>query len=225
MQTYMGINATRLDPLNLSYFPVQPTEDARDGQQVTAVFFGDSQAAQWPAPTSLPQLQFYNRGIGAQTSAQIGGRFEAHVGPLHPDILILQMGINDLKTIPLFPQQRDQIVAQLQRNILTVVNQSQEQGATVILTTIFPTGTPPLTRLLVWSSEINTAVADANQYIRSLAVENVLILDADLLLADDTGHLNPTLAVDELHLNDAGYKQLNQSLIQKLTALNTPEKP
>lgn len=40
---------------------------------------------------------------GAQTSAQVVWRFAEHIAPLQPDKIILQVGINDLKTIPLFP--------------------------------------------------------------------------------------------------------------------------
>jgi lysophospholipase L1-like esterase len=45
-------------------------------------------------------FSFVNRGINTQTSAQVLGRFDKHVVPLHPNIVIVQVGINDLKTIP-----------------------------------------------------------------------------------------------------------------------------
>ncbi len=53
---------------------------------------------------------FVNRGIGNQTTAQVLGHFHAHVAPLHPQTIILQVGINDLKTIPLFPEQAETII-------------------------------------------------------------------------------------------------------------------
>jgi len=64
------------------------------------VFFGDSRAYDWPAPSGLEGLEFVNRGIGNQTTAQVLGRFEAHIAPLHPQVVVLQVGINDLKLIP-----------------------------------------------------------------------------------------------------------------------------
>jgi lysophospholipase L1-like esterase len=214
MQNYLGANAARLDPLNLSYFPHAPTENMAG---ITAVFFGDSRAAQWPAPTDLNDIQFVNRGIGAQTSAQIVGRFDAHVRPLHPDILIVQMCINDLKTVAFFPAQQEQIIANCQNNINQVVQQATAMGTTVILTTVFPVGEFPWQRRLYWSPDIDTAVATVNTTIRSLAAENVLILDAYALLADESGRLQPQFATDELHLNLAGYERLNQELTRLLS--------
>lgn len=214
-QQYQAVNAARLDPLNLGYFPAKPPEHV---EGVTAVFFGDSRAAQWPAPDGLTGIHFVNRGIGAQTSAQIAGRFEAHIRPLQPDILIVQMCINDLKAVAIFPAHQEQIIANCQNNINQVVQQATEMGTTVILTTVFPVGEFPWYRRLLWSPEIDTAVTNTNAYIHSLAAENVLILDAHALLADESGRLQSRYAADELHLNVVGYALLNEHLIDLHTA-------
>jgi lysophospholipase L1-like esterase len=214
---YTSLQMTRLDPLGLSYF--SDTAVTHKTDKVTAVFFGDSRAAQWPAPDGLPDIHFVNRGIGAQTSAQIVERFDEHVRPLQPDILIVQMCINDLKTIPLFPHSSEQIVATCQQNIRQVVEQASAMGTTVILTTIFPIGDFPIERRLYWSPEIETAVTEVNAYIQTLAIENVHILDAHTLLADESGKLRSEFATDELHLNATGYTQLNTALSQTLTEI------
>ena len=53
-QYYLQLNATRLDPLGLSYYATeidqQPTAIP---SQKRVVFFGDSRAADWVFPTSL----------------------------------------------------------------------------------------------------------------------------------------------------------------------------
>jgi lysophospholipase L1-like esterase len=213
---YIELQMTRLDPLGWSYF-AESTVTQEDG--ITAVFFGDSRAAQWPNPDGLADTHFVNRGIGAQTSAQIVARFDEHVRPLHPDILIIQMCINDLKTIPLFPHSSEQIVANCQQNIRQVVEQASAMDTTVILTTIFPVGEFPIERRLYWSPEIETAVAQVNTYIQTLAAENILILDAHTLLTDESGKLRPEFATDELHLNETGYTHLNTTLTQTLNQL------
>lgn len=213
IRDYRNLHRTRLDPLNLSYFPEAPT---LDHGKTTAVFFGDSRAAQWPDPTGLPNIHFVNRGIGAQTSAQIAGRFGVHIRPWHPDIVIIQMGINDLKTIALFPAQQETIIANCQNNLASVVAESTNMGATVILTTIFPAGDIPRQRRPVWSPEIDTAVKTLNITIHALAAENVLILDAYTLLVDESGKLRPEFANDELHLNQNGYARLNTALTEML---------
>jgi GDSL-like Lipase/Acylhydrolase family len=138
---YIEINQTRLDPLGLAEYPINPQETPNTGQ-LRVVFFGDSRAASWPAP-SLPGYEFINRGISSQTSTQALQRFPYHVRSLKPNIVIVQVGINDLKTVALFPGRRTAIVAACQANIRQIVAAARQLGAVVIVTTIFPTGDVP----------------------------------------------------------------------------------
>jgi lysophospholipase L1-like esterase len=209
---YLQLNETRLDPLGLSYYPSAsgPKALTTSGQTVV-VFFGDSRAASWPPPANLEGFEFINRGIGAQTSTQTLHRFEAHVKPLQPHIVILQVGINDLKTIPLFPERKEAIIANCQANIQQIVAQATRNGTTVILTTLFPTGQVPWERQLFWSPDVAQAVDEVNIFIHSLEAQNVIIFDAYALLTDND------IARDEyfhdtLHLNVAGYEALNVEL-------------
>ncbi|MFK7805898.1 MAG: SGNH/GDSL hydrolase family protein, partial [Anaerolineae bacterium] len=104
---YLEVQAARFNPLSLDAY----REDVPEKSTLPrVVFYGDSRAFQWPFPDS-DQFDFYNRGIGAQTSNQILLRYEEHVAPLDPDILLVQMCINELKTVPIFPTKRKQILA------------------------------------------------------------------------------------------------------------------
>lgn len=205
---YRDLNATRLDPLGLDHFPptLRPTSDAP-----TVVFFGDSRAAAWPPPR-VEGLHFVNRGISAQTSAQVAARYTAHITPLAPELLILQVGINDLKTIPLFPGSRPAVVANCLANIAGIVDQAHSSGAAVILTTVFPVGPVPLERRPLWSDEVATAVSDVNAALPALVGDDVILLDAFSILAEESGTLRPDYRRDELHLNEAGYQALNGEL-------------
>lgn len=209
---YLELNATRLDPLDIRAFPAAPPPDAA---RPLVVFLGDSRAQDWPAP-ALDGLAFLNRGIGAQTCAQVAGRFDAHIAPLQPDVLVLQVGINDLKTIPLFPDQSQTIAAGSAACIRQLVGQARAVGAAVVLTTVFPVGAPPLERRLFWSDDIAQAVTDVNAQLRALADDSLIVLDAYNLLADDDGLLRPEYSQDELHLNAAGYAVLNEALANLL---------
>ncbi len=217
---YRELNATRLDPLGLSAYPLEPEPNNSTGQ-TRVVFFGDSRAASWPAPSSLDRFEFINRGIGAQTSAQVLQRFEYHVAPLRPHILLLQVGINDLKTLPLFPEQQAALIENCKTNIQQIVTQSTALNATVILTTIFPTGNVPIERRPFWSDEISLAVDEVNAYIQSLAADKVIVFDSYSILADAEGDIRPEYAVDTLHINSVGYDALNQELITILDMLQT----
>jgi lysophospholipase L1-like esterase len=206
---YRALNAVRLDPLGLNadFGPLPSPEPDR----MRVVFLGDSRAQDWPAP-DLPGYTFLNRGIGSQTSAQVALRFDAHIRPLQPDVVVVQVCVNDLKTIPLFPQQADAIVDDCLRHLETILTGARDLGVQVILTTVFPVGEVPLERRLVWSDAVTHAIQRVNERIRTLAAADVTVLDAYALLADARGLLRADLALDELHLNAAGYAVLNREL-------------
>src|SRR5690242_2549989 len=77
---YTDLNEVRLDPLGLNSDP--PDSLAAETTKTTVLFYGDSRAARWPLPDSDNSQVFLNRGIEAQTSAQVALRFQYHVGPL-----------------------------------------------------------------------------------------------------------------------------------------------
>ena len=215
---YTLLYAVELDPLGLSYFQNGVDQQKFDDKRSEVVFFGDSRAAQWPDP-QLEEFSFINRAIGNQTSAQVANRFEVHVRPLQPDIVVIQVGINDLKTIPLFPGRKQDIVSNCEANIETIVQDSLEMGSTVIITTIFPAGQVPLHRRLVWSEEITKAIEEVNHYIRGLAQDPVILFDAAVILSHPNGQMRREYRLDELHLNKEGYEALNLELIKILKNL------
>lgn len=214
---YLLLNKTTLDPLGLEYFTgnSQP-DDMNNNPTKTVVFFGDSRAEEWTFPSELKDFLFINRGISGQTSTQVLGRFEKQVLPLRPQIIIVQVGINDLKTIPLFPDRKETIIANCKANIQEIVKRSRATGATVILTTIFPAGEIPLIRKPFWSSEVDRAVAEVNSYIFSWQAPNVIILDSHSLLNQKQKN---NYYKDTLHLNSKGYEILNKDLTKLLTKL------
>ena len=214
---YRLLNLVKLDPIGLDWYT--SNDMPPDTGQQRAVFFGDSRAYSWPALPELDAYQFVNRGIGNETSAQALERFDAHVAPLNPDIVIVQVGINDLKTIPLFPDLKASITADCQANITAIVAKASEVGAQVIVTTIFPLGRVPLERRLFWSDDIAEAVEEVNAYLLTLAGENVVVLDTSAVLADEGGIVQKAYSQDLLHLTPSGYAALNEKLLPILQDL------
>ena len=205
---YLDLNQTRLDPLGLSSF----AHADKPAPSPSIVFFGDSRAADWPEPPQITNATIINRGIGAQTSAQAIGRFQQHVAGLQPDVIVLQIGINDLKTIPLFPERKDTIVQNCKTNIGQLVQLSLDTGARVIVTTIFPLGAIPLERRPFWSDDVAIAIKDVNAYIASLANDHVVVFDTARILANPQGIVESQYSRDFLHLSSAGYVALNQAI-------------
>jgi lysophospholipase L1-like esterase len=216
---YLQVNQIRLDPFGLSHYPVNLKKQNNKGK-VRVVFFGDSRADGWISP-NISGYEFINRGIHAQTSVQTVKRFGYHVNSLQPNIVIIQVGVNDLKTIALFPERRDSIVANCRNNIKKIVDKSNKLGAIVILTTIFPVGEVPIQRKPFWSDDIRLAVNEVNAYIATLASDKVIIFDTFSILANNQGIMLLKYSKDELHLNNQGYEILNQELVQILDKIKT----
>ncbi len=221
---YTELNQTRLDPLGLSQYPVTSVPP-RSPTKIRVVSFGDSRAENWQFPAQLPQTDYewINRGISGQTSAQVRQRFIHHVQPLKPDVVVIQVGINDLKTIPLLPDQQAAIIANCQANIQHIVAATHAMGAVAIISTIFPVGEVPLARRLVWSDAIAPAVNQVNAYINSLRGDRTFVLDTVPLLANSQGVGLRQYQLDELHLNADGYTRLNQALLPLIQSIQ-PER-
>ncbi len=218
---YLQLNQQRLHPLGLNAYSTGEPSDLPDPDLTSVVFLGDSRAESWPSPT-MPGFAFANRGLGAQTSAQVLLRLQLHVAPLEPDVVLVQVGINDLKTIPLFPGQQETIIHDCQENIEQIVARCTDLGARVILTTIFPVGKPPLERRLFWSDRVAEAVQTVNAHLWSLEGENVTVFDTYTVLAGPDGLIEPAYGEDLLHLTEAGYAALNGELVR---VLEGPEQP
>lgn len=216
-QYYLEVNETRLDPSGLSHYSINLNQTT-DKDKIRVVFFGDSRAEDWISP-NISGYEFINRGIHAQTSVQTIGRFASHVRSLQPNVVIIQVGINDLKTIVLFPERRESIVSNCRENIKQIVDASKNLGAVVILTTIFPVGEVPLERKPFWSDDIESAVNDMNVYIATLAEDRVIIFDAFSILTDSQGMMLKDYEKDELHLNNRGYEILNKQLVKLLNRI------
>ena len=210
---YTEANATRLDPLGLNQLVVPEIP-----QQPTLVFYGDSRAAQWPKPSGVAGLSL-NLGIGNQTTEQVLLRFSYHLGQIRPKIVVIQVGINDLKAIPLFPRAEDRIVETCKENIGKIVSLCRERGAHVIVTTIFPVGRLPFERRLVWSDRVAPAIDTVNRHILSLASADVTVLNTTNTLTGKDGNLIAAYSRDFLHLSAAGYERLNVELGEQLNAI------
>lgn len=217
---YRQLGETRLNPLGLSTYPGTPQRSDKP----LIVFFGDSRAAEWPIPPHLENGVVVNRGIPQQTTAQVLNRFQAHVAPLKPSVIVLQVGVNDLKTIPLFPGQKDTIIRDCKTNIGQIVRMAVDSGARVVVTTIFPLGTVPLERRLFWSDDVAAAIRDVNGFIRTLSSDRVTVLETGPVLANANGVVHPRYSRDLLHLTPAGYEALNAPLSRMIANVATEDR-
>ena len=188
------------------------------------LFYGDSRAAAWPA-LPLSGVQWANLGLPGDDTAGALHRFPRDVAPLAPDIIVLQLGINDLLQTIHLPFHQAEIISACQTNLSRLVAQATALGATVILTTIFPPAADPWTG---WSADHDTltiAIDQVNHHLRGLLLVGgpVHLWETGPLLTEQ-GRIKPEYARDTLHLNPAGYAALNQALGSRLETLLHPER-
>ncbi len=205
---YTRIALLRQDPFELDKIDPGSARTQRPQWMV----FGDSRARQWPVPSGWQDSEFVNAGIGGQTSTQVLGRYEAHVQPLRPRHLLVQVGINDIKLVGLSAAPAAAVVARYQDNIQALVEKTQADGIQLVLTTVFPPAQPSLLRRRMWNPAASAALAQINGFLETLVAPGVRVVDAAALLARPDGFLDAAYAADFLHLNAAGYRRLNQAL-------------
>jgi lysophospholipase L1-like esterase len=214
---YAGVTALRLDPAGLAVYAADRAKPPED--RPLLVFFGDSRALMWSAPTTSTGYRIVNRGIGLQTTAQMLLRLDEDVAQLHPALVVVEGGVNDLKAIARFPERHAAIVADCEANLARIVERCRRAGATVVLVTVFGIGDVSLWRKPFWSSDVAVAVREVNAFLPSLAGAQVVLFDADPVLVDERGNIRPAYQLDHLHLSSQGYAALNRKLVPVLSAL------
>ncbi len=215
---YAREQEVRLDPIGLGvHEDVRARADAH-GRPVVALF-GDSRVAMWPT-LAVEGYDVVNLGIGFQTTDQALLRFDEDVARLRPAVVVIQVGVNDLKTLPLFPARSDAIVRRCEANIARIVGKCSAIGAKVVLTTIFSLGDVPFYRRALASPRpIAQAIAEVNDFLRTLASSTVVVVESDPILDDAPGRVQQAFQVDYLHENAAAYEALDQQIVPVVRSL------
>lgn len=208
---YKKYNLLRIDPLETSFTGEEKKYAEVKKRGPLIVLFGDSRIANWNPETVIPNCTVINKGIRAQTTAQLKLRLSKDVLPYKPDIVVIQAGINDLKTIGLFKKKARKIIRNCKENISFIAQGLANENIEVVILTIFPTGKPGFPRSLFWPSDINLAREAVNTEIKKNKNKKVHVIDADFILRDKI-FLHNKFKKNMLHINRRGYKELNEQL-------------
>ncbi len=162
------------------------------------VFMGDSITENW----GLADAGFFganqvNRGISAQTSAQMLLRFRADVVALRPAIVHILAGTNDVagNNGPTSPQA-------FRNNIESMVELAQASGIRVILGSILPAAE------FSWRPAMRPTprIRELNAWLRAYAARRGLgFIDYHTAMAGPGGELRADLANEGVHPNRNGY--------------------
>jgi lysophospholipase L1-like esterase len=210
LDSFKTSNAIRLDPIGLKVYANDRAHPP--GPHPLLVFFGDSRALMWGHPV-VPGYTVANRGIGWQTTAQILARVENDVIAMHPDVVVLEAGVNDLKVIAEAPERRAEIVAECEGNLARIVDACRASGATVVIASVFEIGDLSVWKRPFWSDDVGVAVREVNEFLATLARDGVIVFDANGPLDDGHGTIRRPYQADYLHLDGEGYAALNQKLL------------
>ncbi len=208
-QYYCQAANLKLDPASMSEIPLMQQElDNVPPERRLIALVGDSRIREWKNYPSVTGVRYVNMGVSGQTSGEVLLRMRLHAWHRKPTLAIIQVGINDLKYLGVFPHAATEITNRCVDNIRQMVCVFQSQGIRPVLLTVLPYGRPPLRRSLVWSAKTRDALDQVNHCLRTLKNSEVCVVDCDLPLRKGN-YLDPMLSRDMMHLNTDGYHVLN----------------
>ena len=188
-----------------------------DNSAPTVLLLGDSRMAQWDLPR-WPGWRVVNAGAGGLTTGQLRLCAPKLLDEFHPDAVVLEAGVNDLKFIGLRPEMAPRIISLAADNLAAVVRECAARHCRVIVLETWPAGEPGRLRRLVWSAKIPAAIGSLNAQLRLLDSPGQGIRVVDL--CSDAG-LKPdaSLYLDMLHFKPEVYQRLTPALEKELEAV------
>ena len=191
------------------------------GQRPRVVFMGDSITETWGVgDPALFGPDVLDRGISGQTSAQMVLRFYQDVIALHPRVVHIMAGTNDLagNTGPSTPED-------YKNNIRAMVDLAQANGIKVILASILPTDHFAMQPDYRPAEQVRTL----NTWLRQYAQERKLVFaDYYPALVSPTGGMRSEFTNDGLHPDYPGFavmRPIIDAALQKALAGRGSRRP
>ena len=174
------------------------------------VFMGNSITEYWgdKDPDFFKTNDYIDRGIGGQVSSQMLVRFREDVINLHPLVVVIEAGTNDIA------ENRGPIALEnVFGNIVSMCELAQASGIKPIIGSVLPASE------FGWHKGLHPAdkIIKLNGWLKDYAIKNhIVYVDYwSALVMDDKKGMKPELAQDGLvHPNLAGYKVM-EPLVKK----------
>jgi lysophospholipase L1-like esterase len=185
------------------------------------VFFGDSITDIWHLDEFFPGKPYVNRGIGGQTTPQMLVRFRQDVVELHPKVVVILAGTNDIagNTGPMRTED-------IEANLSSMAELARANGIRVVFSSVLPVHNYTEKAKDFFAQRPPARILELNGWLKDYCSRNgILYLDYFPALVDDKGMLKRDLADDGLHPNAAGYKimaPLAEAAIEKALASSKP---
>jgi lysophospholipase L1-like esterase len=193
------------------------------------ILIGDSITSRWSGLVQhnpLSGLQIINRGAPGDSTAHMFSRFDRDVVQLHPRVVVILGGINDIKQIPL---------PLIEHNLASMAETAEHHGIHVVLATLPPTGLPTEehdpekpSAATISHDEIvahdgitsghdeifgHDKIQALNNWIKSFANQKrYTLVDYHSTLTDDRGNYLKGLTSDGIHPSARGYERMEPLL-------------
>ena len=166
------------------------------------VFLGDSITDYWKLGDYFPGKPYLNRGIDGQTSSQMLVRFEQDVVDLHPAVLIVLAGTNDIAGVTGRVRDED-----IEANYASMAELARTHHIRVVFSSLLPVNNYTQDAKESYALRPAARILAVNHWLRTYCDKNALVfLDYYSALVDAQGMLKRELSDEGLHPNAAGYK-------------------
>ena len=200
-----------VDWARFGYYQHQNDSLRAANAKVSVVFYGNSITQIWyeMRPQFFHNNGFTGRGIGGQTSSELLVRMRQDVIDLHPKIVVIMCGTNDIA------QNNGAITLEhIVGNIISMCELAKVNKIRPILCSALPT------RSLYWNPSITDApeqIRRLNAMIKAYAERNkITYVDYYSAMVAEDGGLREGLSADEVHPLDAGYEIMEPIILKVL---------
>ncbi|MGA9507773.1 MAG: SGNH/GDSL hydrolase family protein [Candidatus Sulfotelmatobacter sp.] len=166
------------------------------------VFFGDSITDIWHLDEYFPGKPYINRGIGGQTTPQMLVRFRQDVIDLHPRVVIILAGTNDIagNTGPMR-------LEDIEANYASMAELARAHEISLIYSSVLPIYNYTARSHDFFAQRSTTKILELNRWLKDYCASNgCLYLDYFSSMVDDKGLMKKDLSDDGLHPNATGFK-------------------
>ena len=205
----MAEKSTAQDWANLAKYETENSQlPFKQSGEKRIVLMGDSITEFWSQiqPAFFTNTSYINRGISGQTTPQMLVRFRPDVLQLHPDVVVILAGVNDIAGNT-GPASNEQIFG----NIISMVELAKANGIKVILCSVLPANN------FYWrpNNKASQTIIQLNQMIQLYAEENnIPYVDYHTAMTDSKNGLPIEFSEDGVHPNLNGYQTM-QPLLEK----------
>jgi lysophospholipase L1-like esterase len=166
------------------------------------VFIGDSITDYWKLADYFPGKPYINRGIDGQTTPQMLVRFRQDVIDLHPRVLIVLAGTNDVAGVTGAARNED-----IETNYSSMAELARLHHIRVIFSSLLPVNNYTDDAKESFALRPRERILALNRWLEDYCAKNGFVyLDYFSAMVDNKGMLKRDLSDEGLHPNATGYR-------------------